>query len=188
MPLVDVIRFVTDLVQDTGLDYVTIGGIAVSAQAEPRSTKDVDLVIVLPAEQVNNLLSEIERRGLVISRKSQVREKLMQGRPAKVIWDKRFSFDLRLANYTIDMQALVRARPVELKKYGVTLKIASPEDLVVYKLALFDETDRKDIKQIIKFTPGLDWDYIRLQARILTREYEKPSILEHLTEAETWEK
>jgi len=56
VPLSEVVRFVSELVHELRIDYVVVGGIAVSSQSEPRSTKDIDLVILIKPEAVDSLL------------------------------------------------------------------------------------------------------------------------------------
>jgi len=186
VPLSEVVRFVTELVREFGIDYVTVGGVAVSSQAEPRATKDIDLVVVIKPDAVDSLLAAIEAKGLTISRKAAVSKKLKEGRAAKIIWDDKYSFDLRNATYTIDSEAIRTACGVRLERYGLDLKVASPEVLVVYKLANFDDTGRKDIRNIMRVHDDLDWEYIKKQASILDTEYPGKDILANLEEALKW--
>ena len=179
MPLKDVARFVSDLMREIGADYVVIGGVAVSAVGEPRSTKDVDLVVLLPTSKAGELVALIEEKGRPVSRRPSVLSKLRAGKPAKILWDKKYSFDIRFASFTIDGNALLRARTVNLPAYGTTLKVATPEDLIVYKLARFEDIDRGDIRKLIALN-ALNWKYIAEQTRILADEAEKPEMLERL--------
>jgi hypothetical protein len=183
MPLADVVRFVSDLMRDLSIDYVVIGGIAVSAQSEPRATKDV---VLIQPDQVDSLLDEIERRGRPVSRRAEVAEKLKSGSPAKIIWDRKLSFDLRLASYVIDENALEDGEVVELESYGTSLKVAQPEDLIVYKLARFDDLDKRDIRALIAQHYDLDVEYIRDQAEILDSEVPGKGILDNLSQIESW--
>ena len=182
MPIADVIRFVDELIRELDVDYVVIGGIAVSAQAEPRSTKDIDLILLIKPSDVDSLLEAIESKGLKISKKAEVAKKLKDGRPAKIIWDERFSFDLRIAIYSIDENAIDAAEEVDLERYDVTLRVATPEDLIVYKLARYDDTDRKDIKSLIALNKYLNWEYIKEQATILNQEAPGTRIMKSLRE------
>ena len=186
MPLADVARFVSELMQATESEYVVIGGVAASAVGEPRATKDVDVVVLVAPEKAENLLEAIEHKGLKISRRPEVLRKLKEGKPAKILWDKKFSFDLRLASYGIDAKALSRSILIAILKLGVTLRIVSPEDLIVYKLARFEDIDKRDIRGVVRTTEMLDWPYIVEETNTLAGEIGKPELLVRLAEILTW--
>ncbi len=59
--------------------------------------------------------------------------------------------------------------------------IARPEDIIVYKIARFEDIDKADIKAIIsRFGKKLDLDYIRNSARKLAEETNDNSIIDNL--------
>jgi len=171
MPLLDVVRFVGELVEETGIQYVVIGGFAVSTQVKPRATEDVDLIVLIGPERVDAFLDAIEKKGLSVSKRPRVAKALKAGSAAKIIWDSRFSFDLRIANFTLDDNAINAAEEVRLDKLGVSLRVATPEDLIVYKLARYEPVDHADIKAIVSQYRDLNWEYVREQAEILNEEW-----------------
>jgi predicted nucleotidyltransferase len=55
--------------------------------------------------------------------------------------------------------------------FGCPLRIATPEDLIVYKLASWKAVDREDIRHILRrFRDSLDTAYLEEQIRLLSHE------------------
>lgn len=59
-------------------------------------------------------------------------------------------------------------------------------DLIVYKLARFEDIDKRDIREVIRTMEMLDWPYIVEEAKLLASEIEKPELLIHLAEILKW--
>jgi hypothetical protein len=60
------------------------------------------------------------------------------------------------------------------------MKIASAEDVILYKLARLEDVDRSDIRGIITRTKGhLDKRYMKMQANRLAKELALPNIVEN---------
>lgn len=186
MPLEDTVKFINGTLRGAGIKHLYMGGIAASAHGEPRATKDADIVILIPPEDTAQLLDTIEANGLQIRNRRRVQEKLQAGLPAKIVWDKKFSFDLRLASYDIDGHALERAQDILVPSYGETLSIATPEDVIVYKLARFDDIDKRDIRKIIEIQNSVDWAYVEERTVELAEEAKKPEMMGHLKTIRTW--
>ena len=53
----------TEALESLGLRYAIIGGLAVSAWAEPRATRNVDLYCELPPARLDELQRKLESRG-----------------------------------------------------------------------------------------------------------------------------
>jgi len=98
--------------------------------------------------------------------------------PVKIPFKHNFSVDLRLASYSIDKGAIKRAIPVKI--FGKNARIATPEDIIVYKIARFEDIDKADIKSIIqRFGKNLDIYYIRNSAKRLAEETGKEHIIDN---------
>ena len=107
--------------------------------------------------------------------------------PVKVRFTKILSCDLRIAGYTIDRQTIERAKRVRI--FGIPVLIASPEDVITYKLARFEDIDKSDIKLIIqRIGRELDFSYIKNSVRRLAKEAEDEEILHNLQEILLWKK
>jgi hypothetical protein len=82
---------------------------------------------------------------------------------------------LRQASFQLDQEAIWRAREVEL--FGLALRVATPEDLIVYKLARWEPIDERDVRPVLESQRGsLDWNYIEAAAHDLAQEADLPEL------------
>lgn len=177
----EVIKAVSTIFSKNRVKYVIIGGIAVLAWGEPRTTFDVDIVIALFPARLEMVISDFIRYGFTI-RKDAVK-RLRRGLATKLKHGI-YSVDLRLSSFTLDKQAVRRARYIKVA--GVRIPIASKEDLIVYKVAGFNYQDKADIEGILHRQRRIDFDYITNSARQLVIETQKPAILDNLSEILNW--
>jgi len=186
MPLEDVVDFINEFVKANAIPHFYMGSIASSIHGRARSTEDADLVLLSAPADVGAILDGIEAAGLSLGdRKGIVRQKLESGLPAKIAWDEIYSFDLRLASYSIDDEALNRA-VIQKDLSGRELRVAPPEEIIVYKLARFIRRDKGDIKGILRAQESLDWPRIERLAQQLTTERNDPKILANLKIIKGW--
>ena len=147
--------------------YVT-GSWALSVHAEPRMTRDLDLVLDLdPADYerrirpafddaylVNDLVEVGSRAiGGLVHRTEIVRVDLIIGR--RDAWSR---------------QAFERSRVVDHPGLG-RAAVISPEDLILAKLEWSDrgssELQLRDCRSVIRIAPDLDWPYLERHAASL---------------------
>lgn len=169
------------------IPYVVIGGIAASLRGRPRMTMDSDIVILLSKDDVDNFLKIMKEHGFAVSSSSasKMASRLKRGLPIKLRYRGRYSVDVRIASYSIDHHAIRRANKEFL--FEVKLPIATSEDLIVYKLARFDNIDQSDIKAVItRRGRELDTRYIAAEAKVLVAETQNKDIEHHLATAMSW--
>ena len=130
-------------------DYALIGGLALSAWAEPRNTRDVDLVVSVADEA-----SWTELAALVESRLRR-RAVVKRGGRRTVIQDKlsfvvgQIEVDLiGTRGFGLAAEAVEHALVTEV--FGRRVKIATPEYLILLKLLPLRAQDRIDIPALVK--------------------------------------
>lgn len=144
-----------------GARYAVIGGCARNAYAEVRPTKDVDFVVEVDEAQYPRLVAALEAIGFR-------RASAVGGEPGRVpdlelLRDAQGRrIDLLFAHTEFERSALARA--AEREPYaGVSLRVASREDLLVYKLLAGRPQDLLDIRAMLEAAIGgttLDWSYV----------------------------
>ena len=161
-------RDVLDRLEALGIRYYVTGSWALSVYAEPRTTRDLDLVLDLdprdyerrirPAFEDVYLVNDAIRIGDsaiggLIHREEIVRIDLMLGRHdawAKAAFDRRRK---------VDHPGLGRA------------PVISAEDLILAKLEWSDggrsELQLRDCRSVIRIVPDLDWAYLERYAAAL---------------------
>lgn len=138
-----------DALEALAVPWMLVGGLAVGAWTEPRGTKDIDLAIALPAPS-DPVAAALDRLGLRVFRGAldqavdggSVRLRLeREGRPRLVV-------DLLCAGTEFEREALARRRTLAL--FDVEIPIASPDDLLVFKLVAGRPQDLADIDRMLR--------------------------------------
>lgn len=140
-----------DKIKNEGLidDYALIGGLALSAWIRPRTTQDVDFIIAVSEEiSWQDIVSVIENR---LHKKVSVNK----GNQRTNIKDKlsfmsgQIEVDVISTNgFSLAAEAIKKA--VVAQVFGIDVKVATPEYLILLKLLPFGEQDVLDIKALIK--------------------------------------
>lgn len=147
--------------QQFGVNYLLIGGLAVSLHGVERATMDIDITVAMQPENLDHLIACAESLELkpvapvpLASLKNLAllqqwhREKNMQ------------AFALRsdeLAGVTLDVLlfppvdfAEMRARAVRFEVGGITIPVAAIDDLIALKRAAGRPIDLSDIEHLQK--------------------------------------
>ena len=161
-------REVLDRLDDLGIRYFVTGSWALSVHAEPRMTRDLDLVLDLDSADyerrirpafddaylVNDLIDVGGRSiGGLVHRFEIVRVDLILGR--RDAWSR---------------QAFERSRVEDHPGLG-RAAVISAEDLILAKLDWSDggssELQLRDCRSVIRIALALDWEYLERYAAIL---------------------
>lgn len=145
------------------IEYMLTGSVAMAWYAQPRQTRDLDLVVELPESKIDLIvkafspdfyldadvvLEEVRRRGMF----NMIQEVLL----VKV------DMILRKPD-PHGVVAFQRRRRVELVS-GLSLDIISPEDLVLAKLRWAAEGESelqiRDVRNLVRSVDGLDEAYL----------------------------
>lgn len=167
-----------------GIPYAIIGAIAVQFWGEPRTTQDVDLTIAVPVEdeeRVAQLLlahfpARIPDAATFLRRSRVLLLRASNGVPVDV------SFGL--PGYEIEV--ISRATSVGLPT-GTSVRICSPEDLVIHKAVAGRPHDLRDLEGIVaRRRADLDVAYIRRWLTSFSDTLAMPDPLDHFEAA--WRK
>ena len=124
-----------------------IGGLAVAVWGEPRLTRDVDFKVGATRAGIDRLL-EVLGPGCVPASPEAVSFAHQTG----VLFlqaPEQTRIDLLLAEAGFDHLALSRGVLVEVAQ-GVSARLCSPEDLVIYKLLSTRPRDREDALSVVR--------------------------------------
>ena len=156
---------------ELGASFALIGGIAISARAEPRYTRDVDLVVSVASDaEAERLLRAMADRGYVIETVVEQRRvgrlataRLRHGRDPEVF------VDLLFASSGIEPEIVQMAERVEYRP-GITLPVARVGHLLALKVLSEDEQrlqDRIDIGHLAAVANDADWALAERAARLI---------------------
>lgn len=158
-----------------GLRATVIGGVAASLQGRPRLTEDVDVVVM--TEEASHLIESGREHGF----HARIKDALDFSRRTRVLLLRHTSgveVDISLGALPFEEETIVRSQLVDVG--GLTIRIASPEDLIIMKALARRPEDIADIEGIIEVQPHLDVDRIRRWVREFSSVLEAPEIMDDL--------
>lgn len=158
--------------RDAGVPHMVIGAVAAGVWGTPRFTADADFVAAVPPDGLDNVLDAFARRGFHAN-PSGLRESWRSNGSIRLPFRRDpvlFHIDLLAADSDYDREALDRARPRVL--FGMPVRVAAAEDVILYKLVARRPQDRIDVGGIVgRQRRRLDVRYLRRWARWLARTY-----------------
>jgi len=142
-------------------DYLLYGGLAAALWGEPRYTEDVDLVLFVAERHAFKFLREASKHGFAVEEDLAVQQIQVSGWARLPLGDRKspWHLDLTLGDNPFDKSALARRKEVGL--FDRKVWVASPEDLLVYKLVSWRERDVLDVHAIVKRQKSLDLAYLK---------------------------
>ncbi len=161
-------------VESVGGAYFVGGSVASSLQGDPRSTNDIDIVLSLPANQVDMMVTALGPEFEVD--RDMLRRALMESASANAFFlpllTKIDFFGVGRSEF--DESEFTRRRAVVVGDAGETLVVKTPEDSVVRKLLWYrdgggvSEKQWRDIVAILRVRrTQLDTSYMTTWARRL---------------------
>ena len=163
---------------ELGAPAMIIGGVAVISAGVARLTTDVDATVAGADATPEHILLTMARHGCVariadvaaFARQSQVL--LLRHEPTQV------NVDLSLAWLPFEEAALGRAREVDFD--GTRLRVATPMDLVIYKIVASRPRDLDDAEKLLLLHADIDVAYVREVIGAFAAAIEQPERVEVL--------
>lgn len=151
---------VSEVLAELGIDYVIVGGIAVGAWGNVRTTLDVDIIMDLEGKDLMMLRSALKREGFDVAAgdmKDALKEK-----SHFTIFDEQsdFHIDVKGCYGFKEKRTLETKKAVKVRSRKIFL--ASAEDTIANKLVFGSEQDLKDAMGIYVRQMGkLDMKYLQ---------------------------
>lgn len=174
---IETLQRVAEALNESGLDYAIIGGVAVSLMAVPRFTVDVDAVLWNADEKVAELLDVLGKHGLM-SRTQDPFGFARQYRMIVLSDPEGIPVDLTLGALPFEFSAIANSRQIDLN--GLSVPIAPPDALIVMKAVASRPKDLEDIRSLLSTNPDLDREAIREQVAAFAEILEQPELLDRL--------
>jgi len=139
--------------------YAVIGGLAVSIVSQPRPTVNVDLVVWLDPEEWGDFLESAKQYGL----EARTPDALAFAQKRRVLLmqhiDSGIGIDVSFGALPFELEMIDRAERVSFG--NVTLPVATAEDVIIMKIIAHRKQDLRDIENIIRVHPQLDFERIK---------------------------
>jgi hypothetical protein len=156
-----------------GIRAAIIGGVAASLLGKPRLTKDIDAVVL-----------EADAEALIASGASygflpRIADAVEFARNTRILLlrfaEGEIDIDLSLGALPFEYEIIDRSAMIDVSP-EVSIRVASPEDIVVMKAIAGRGRDIMDIENIIQTNPDLDVERIRRWVREFSAVLEMPEI------------
>lgn len=142
---------------EASVRYLIVGGLAVLAVGEPRTTADADVIAFLSSAEAEALLGKAKRAGFSLDEKLEL-ERL---RRTGTLRFRRAPFQLDLILASLPFEERAYARAVPRKLFGKLLRFPSPEDLIVFKVLAGRDKDLLDAAGVVRrHGKNLDVQYV----------------------------
>lgn len=154
----DVLLEAVNIVEDSGMPYAVIGGLAVKNLGRPRVTHDIDFFV--RPDDAEKILKVLEAKGFT----TQLRDPFWLYKA----WKKDILVDVIFkSSGDIYFDEEVRSHVRRVPYNGMMINAISPEDFIVIKAAAHQEHNPHhwhDALAVLK-QGGLDWDYLLNRAK-----------------------
>jgi predicted nucleotidyltransferase len=141
------IRDLASALQAAGAEYMIFGGVAVIARGVPRHTDDVDATVWGEGVALDSLVKLLASQGI----EPRIPEALAFARENQVLLLRHgasgIDIEVTFGWLPFEREALDRADTLSLA--GVSVPVATPEDLVIYKAVAWRDRDRTDVERLL---------------------------------------
>lgn len=157
------LRRAVEALNASGLRWAVVGGLAVSARAEPRTTRDVDVAVAVADDaEAEAALFRLQSRGFAVvsvveqtARKRLATARLSSGEPAL----RGVLVDLLFASSGIEPEVVSRAEEIEVIP-GLVIPVARIGHLIALKALARNDRDRPqdldDIRALLREASAQD--------------------------------
>jgi len=145
--LFDALRIIQERLIASDIESVAIGALALSVWGKARLTRDVDLKVKVCREEAGRLLDVLIPFYIPVA--SDPKQTLERFGMIFLRDEAGIRIDILLAEVEFDMEAIKRARKVEIRP-GISVQLCTPEDLIIYKLISTRLQDHIDAESVIR--------------------------------------
>ena len=167
--LLEVLRIVTSRLDLAGVPYMVSGSLALGYYAQPRMTRDIDVVVELDDTGVQRVVAAFSAD--FYCDEDAVRRAVATRRLVNLVHlESAYKVDL-IVRKDSEYRRVEFRRRRRLSVGGVDVWLAAPEDLLLSKLVWAGESGSdlqlRDAAALVASVPDLDWPYIARWASML---------------------
>ncbi len=155
MRLDELLRVAGLFFEEEGIAYFVFGATAMNFWIPPRNTVDLDVVVAVDKRRGASFLARLKNHGIPMT-KSLLR-KFFEGRIVTIpLGDT--ELDLKRSTTDHENEALARSKVFAADDFR--LRIAVPEDLILFKLQAWRRQDQADVERLLRERNDLDLRHI----------------------------
>jgi hypothetical protein len=173
-PFIEPLAALHRLLGRFGEQGVVIGGIASSLLGQPRLTADIDAVLLLSTDELPLLIKAALEEGFEL----RLPDAEAFARRTRVLLLRHLAsginVDISLGVLPFEVEAVERS---QLQKAGgISIRLPTPEDLIIFKAVAHRPKDLLDIQAIIRSQPNLDRKRIRYWVQEFAKALDMPEL------------
>lgn len=156
-PFTTFCRKAFDFLEGSGIRHLVIGGLAVGAIGEARTTGDVDVVGFASPEDAEALIAKAAAAGFELKPETE-RERL---RETGTLRFRHGPFQLDIILASLPFEEVAYARALRKRLFGRLVPLPTPEDLILFKVLAGRDKDILDAIGVARrHLPKLDRRYL----------------------------
>jgi predicted nucleotidyltransferase len=159
---------------------VIIGGIAVGFLGRPRLTEDVDVLFLLSNKDLPHFLEMAQSEGIE-PRRSDAEEFALKNR-VLLLRHSPSGINIDISMGALALEKEIVKRGITLTTATLTIRVPTPEDLIIMKAIAHRSKDLEDIRTIIDKNPKLDVRRIKREVKSFAEFLETPGLWEDIAE------
>ncbi len=137
---------IAEFLEECGVRYVILGGLAVQYWGEPRATHDVDITVMVPQGQLERFVQQVLQKFR--PRLPDALSFALRHRVLLVETSSRVPVDISLGIPGYEEEVLHRSVRVHLPNVR-SLQFISAEDLIIHKCVAGRARDQEDVERIL---------------------------------------
>lgn len=163
-------QFLKDFIRafnESEIDYVLIGGVAVNYYGRPRSTLDADIIIENDTDKIRILEKKLLDNNFLVS-ENEILDSIGESTHSSIFWNKDIllRLDIKTPTRLLEEEALINKQ--KIKVFGLEVFIQIPEEIIIAKLIYGSDQDHDDAYgMILRLKDQLDY---KLLDRLAIRE------------------
>lgn len=173
-PFVKPLKLLQNLIEEYQCTGIIIGGLAVSLISRPRFTADIDAMVLMPIEQIHNLINSAINYGFITripdaeNFACKNRVLLLQHQESGI------NIDISFGLLPFEIEAVKHSKEFKIEDFSIHLP--SPEDLIIFKAIAHRPKDLLDIQAIIEFNPELHKKRIKKNVQEFAKLLDMPEL------------
>lgn len=162
----EILRLVCTFLNEEKVTYVIVGGLAVLFYGIPRTTMDIDMIIEMDMPKIKRFAGFLRENNFFADEDDI--KMAFDERSHATVEDKLSMIRLDIKGiYGENNETTLKRRRASVYK-GVTINVASPEDIIANKLLFGSEQDIKDAEGIyVRQLNNLDMQYLEERCKKL---------------------
>lgn len=180
IPLLQAVKQVQEFLEHEGWSFMVVGGLAVAVWGRVRATLDVDISVAVHPNERQRL---VERTRKYFTPVPDDPEKfIVRTNILPIVTESGIPVDLICAWTDMEQEAIRRARSVEVEP-GLTMRVATPEDLLLMKFISERPRDREDVEGIlIRSGTTMDHTYVKKWLSVIAKSLNQPLLADEYEE------